>query len=73
MQKEDTSLPTIAVESLFTSATLDAFEKWDVATVDIPGAFMQADMVGDVHMKLEGKTADLLAKLEPELYNKYIQ
>jgi len=41
--------------------------------VDIPGAFMQADMVGDVHMKLEGKIADLLSELEPELYNKYIQ
>ena len=34
---------------------------------------MQADMVGDVHMKLEGKIADLLTKLEPDLYNKYIK
>jgi len=54
-------------------ATLDAHERWDVATVDIPGAFMQADMVGDVHMKFEGKIADLLTKLEPHLYNKYLQ
>jgi len=73
MQKEDTSSPTVAIESLFISATLDALEKRDVATVDIPGAFMQADMVRDVHMKLEGKIADLLSELEPELYNKYIQ
>jgi len=41
--------------------------------VDIPGAFMQADMVGDVHMKLEGKIANLFSELEPELYNKYLQ
>ena len=69
MQKEDTSSPTMAIESLFISATLDALERRNVATVDIPGAFMQADLVGDVHMKLEGKIADLLTELEPDLYN----
>jgi len=72
MQKEDTSSPTVAIESLLISATLDALEQQDVATVDIPGAFMQADMVGIVHMKLEGKIADLLAELEPDLYRKYM-
>ena len=36
-------------------------------TFDIPGTFMQADMVGDVHMKLEWKHSNLLAKLEPVL------
>ena len=73
MQKDDTSSPTVAIESLFMSATLDAFERGDVATVDIPGAFMQAYMVGNVHMKLEGKIADLLMELEPDLYRKYVQ
>ena len=34
---------------------------------------MQADMEGEtVHMKLEGKMADLLTKLEPKLYQKYV-
>ena len=73
MQKEDTSLPTVAIESLFISAMLDALERHDVATVDIPGAFMQADMVGNVHMKLEGRIADLLTELEPGLYKKYVK
>ena len=73
MQKEDTSSPTVAIESLFISTTLDALERRDVATVDIPGAFMQADMVGDVYMKLEGKIAELLTELEPDQYNKYLQ
>ena len=42
-----------------------------VATVDIPGAFMQADTEGEtVHIKLECKTADLLTKLDPKLYQK---
>ena len=48
-------------------------EERDVATVDIPGAFMQADMEDDhVHMKLEGKMVHLLAQIDPKLYRKYI-
>ena len=48
-------------------------ERQNVATVDIPGAFMQADMEGEtVHMKLEGKVSELLAKLDPKLYQKYV-
>jgi hypothetical protein len=41
-----------------------------MATVDIPGAFIQADMEDLVHMKVEGKMAELLVKLDPELYMK---
>ena len=34
---------------------------------------MQADMEGEtVQMKLEDKTADLLKKLDPKLYRKYL-
>jgi len=36
------------------SCTIDAEEQIDVATADIPGAFMQADMIGNLHVKLEG-------------------
>ena len=72
MQKEETSSPTVAVEALLISATMDAYERRDVATVDIPGAFMQADMVGNVHVKLEGRLAELLAKIDPKTYNKYL-
>jgi hypothetical protein len=55
------------------SCLIDAKEHRDVATVDIPGAFMQADMEDLVHMKLEGKMAELLVKLDPKLYQKYVQ
>jgi hypothetical protein len=43
-----------------------------VATFDIPGAFMQAIMEDLVHMKLEGKMAKLLVKLDPKLYRKHV-
>jgi len=41
-------------KSLMLSCTIDAEEQIDVATADIPGAFMQADMIGNLHVKLEG-------------------
>ena len=34
---------------------IDALEKWYVATTDIPGAFMQADMDEIVNRKMKGK------------------
>jgi hypothetical protein len=38
------------------------------AKVDLPGAFMQANMEGTVHMKLEGTMAKLLVRIDPKLY-----
>ena len=62
----------MAIESLMLSCVIDAHEGRDVATVDIPGAFMQADMDELVHMRLEGTMAELLVKLDPAMYRKYI-
>jgi hypothetical protein len=54
------------------SCVIDTAEHRDVATADIPGAFMLADMDEIVHVKLEGKMVDLLLKIEPKLYRKYV-
>jgi hypothetical protein len=71
--KEESSSPTVAIESVLLTCVIDAEERRDVATVDISGAFMQADMDDLVHMRLEGKMAELLVKLDPKLYRKYVQ
>ena len=42
--KEEISALTLAIESLFLSSVIDAKEERSVVTLDIPGAFMQADM-----------------------------
>lgn len=70
--KEDASLPTVAIESVMLSCVIDTMEGRDVATVDIPGAFMQADMDNLVHMKLEGKMAELLVQIDLKFYQKYV-
>jgi len=71
--KEETSAPTVAIESLMLSCTIDAKEKRKVVTADIPGAFMQADMDEVIHMKLEGPLAELLTKVNPAKYEKFIE
>jgi hypothetical protein len=69
--KEETSAPTVHIESLFLSSAIDALEGRKVMTADIPGAFMQADMDENLHMKLEGPLADLMTRVDPDLYKKY--
>jgi hypothetical protein len=71
--KEDASSPTVSIEALMLSCVIDANEEQDVATVNIPGAFMQANMDKLVHMQLEGTMAELLVKLDPALYCKCVQ
>ncbi len=71
--KEDASAPTVSIEAVMLSATIDAMEERDVATVDIPGAFMQADIDEVVHVKFEGEIAEMLVKLDPKLYRKYVK
>ena len=43
-----------------------------MATVEIPGEFMQSDIEGEtVLTKMEGKMVYILTKLDPKLYHKY--
>jgi hypothetical protein len=43
-----------------------------MATCDIPGAFMQSDMKGKVVMKLKGVMAEVILKIDPKQYQKYV-
>jgi hypothetical protein len=71
--KEDASAPTVSIEAVMLSSTIDACEGRDVATVDIPGAFMQADIDEVVHVKFEGEIAEMLVRMDPALYRKYVK
>jgi hypothetical protein len=55
------------------SATIDVMEEGDVATVDIPGAFMQADIDEVVHVRFEGEIAEMLVRMDSKLYGKYVR
>jgi hypothetical protein len=65
--------PTVAIESVMLPATIDAMEELDVATLDITGAFMQADIDEVVHVIFEGEIAKMLVRMDPKLYQKYVR
>ena len=69
--KENIISPTVSIDSLMISCTLDETEGINFITVDIPGAFMQADMDELVHVKFEVIMAEMLVKIYTELYNRY--
>ncbi len=53
-------------------ATIDAKEKQEVVTIDIPGAFLHADNKDYVIMKMNGLLAELMVKTDPKMYRKYV-
>ena len=63
--KEDSSGPTVSSEALFLSRVIDAKENRNFAFVDVPGAFLLADMKDEVHVKFDGIMAKSIAKLGP--------
>jgi hypothetical protein len=63
--RAETSSPTVTIESLILSCMIDAMENQDVATCDIPAAFMQADIDEEVHIKFEGELVDFLVSIDP--------
>jgi uncharacterized protein YeaC (DUF1315 family) len=69
--KEDTTSPTVSIEALLLSCMIDAREGRDVATIDIPVAFMQAFIDKLVHVKFDGELIDLICQVDPSL-SKYV-
>jgi hypothetical protein len=65
--KEDTTSPTVSIEALLLSCMIDAREERDVATIDIPVAFMQAFIDELVHVKFDGELIDLICQVDPSL------
>jgi hypothetical protein len=78
MSREDSASPTVSLESIMLTATIDAKEGRDVMTADVPNAFIQAQMPetkeGEerIFMKITGVLVDLLVQMSPEIYGPYV-
>ncbi|VEU41596.1 unnamed protein product [Pseudo-nitzschia multistriata] len=74
INKEDATSPTVSLYALILSCLIDAIEQRNVATADIPGAFLQTEMPDDenVYIRLDRMMAELLCRVDPKLYTKYI-
>ena len=73
INKEEASSPTVSTEALMLSCIVDAREEREVATLDIPGAFLHARMDEKVIMRIDGAMADLLVKINPEKYKPFLE
>ena len=72
INKEQSASPTVASESVFITAIIDALERRVVVVADIPGAFMHSDMDPEVYMRLDGLMAELLLEVDRAAYEPYL-
>jgi hypothetical protein len=70
--KEEAAAPTVALESVFITSTIDAKESRKVVTIDIPGAFLHADNGDYLIIKMVGTLTELMVKTNPKLYRQYV-
>jgi hypothetical protein len=76
ISKEDASSPTVATESVLLTCIIDAEEGRDVATVDIPNAFIQTRIEDEKDMaiiRIRGVLVDMLLEIAPDVYGPYVR
>ena len=69
--KEDSASPTVSTDALMFSLMIDAFEERDVATADVVGAYLLADMDDFVVLKLTGESVDIMCSVNAK-YNAFV-
>lgn len=72
--REDCTTPTISLHELMATCIIDALEERKAVCVDIPGAFLQADLEPDekYYVKITNVMVDMLCKSFPEYKDKII-
>lgn len=69
---EDTSSPTVLVETLMLALGIAAHERRDIETIDFPGAYLFAELHETQLMRLDKVLAGFVVQLFPE-YREYLQ
>ena len=73
--REEATSPTAATEAILITGVLDAKQRRDVMTLDIPNAFVQTEIPerGDkIIMKIRGRLVDILTEICPGVYDDYV-
>ncbi len=67
--EEETYSPTVKLESIMLGSLIDAYEKRNIVTIDIKGAFLKAKVPDDMELivKMDGELAELMCELDPRL------
>jgi hypothetical protein len=66
IRKEDAVSPTVMTDSVMITSAIEANECRKVITLDIPGAFLHADLDEEVIMVLRGELAELMVLIDTE-------
>jgi hypothetical protein len=69
--KDETSSPTVSTDALMLSLLIDAHERRDVATADVAGAYLHANMEDFTLLKMEGESVDIMCSVDKN-YTKYV-
>ena len=77
ISKDEASLPTAYTEAVIITAIVNAKEKRDVATINIPNAFCQTvitnpDAKHRIIVRLRGPLVEMLCEIAPEVYQEYV-
>ena len=69
--KTETSSPTASSDAILLTLVIDALERRDVATADVAGAYLNANMEDYVLMRLTGDDVSLMCDVNPT-YGEYV-
>ena len=69
--REEATSPAVGLESLFLSLLVDSHEGRNVATADIVGAYLKADMPELVLIRFSNEEVDIMCEVCPE-FKRYV-
>ena len=58
IKKEDAASPPVSLEGIMITSAIEAHEGREVATIDIPGAYLRTDIDEHIHLRFKGKLAE---------------
>ena len=70
--KSDGSSSAVATDSIFLTGVVDAREGREVAILDIANTFLRAENDERILLFLRGKLTEMMVKIDPSLYRKYV-
>ena len=72
IEPKDITSPTVSTEAVMHTAKIDALEVRDVAVVDIPGAYLSADVNNQVQVVFKRTLAEMMVAANPALNRTFV-
>ena len=72
IEPNDATSLTVSMEEVMLMETIDTLEVRDVAVVEIPGAYLSADMDDEVHIVFRGTLSEIMVASDPSLYRPFV-